>query len=173
MRLPADCRLTFREALMEAVSIAVRDGHGRALSAYVAGLDVIGYKSTRPVEISTGRYDWSLLSALQHMATGEAITQSTADDAIRRHGYARQLAAKTPLDRLGLEDRACLAPQQRFSAGTRMGIRRAGGRRMTCHRNPADRALGVCVERLCAALRECDHATRVADFTVRDRSVPA
>jgi hypothetical protein len=39
MRLPADCRLTVCDALMEAVSIAVRDGHGRALSAYVAALD--------------------------------------------------------------------------------------------------------------------------------------
>lgn len=127
MRLPADCRFTFRETLMEAVSIAVRDGHGRALSAYVAALDVIGYESTRPAEISTGRYDWSLLSALQHMTTGEAIAQRTADDAIRRHGYTRQLATKTPLDRLGLEGRDCLPPQQRFSADTRMGKRRAGG----------------------------------------------
>lgn len=60
---------------------------------------------------------------MSELATGEAIAQSTADDAMRRHGYARQLAAKTP----GLEGRDCLPSQQRFSARTRMGIRRARG----------------------------------------------
>jgi hypothetical protein len=86
---------------------------------------------------------------------------------------------------------------------------------MKCRRKRADRALEVCIERLCAAvclawhlggeaeyapgvgysgrvilldgveldaatvarltgtLREHDHATRVADLSVRDRSVPA
>jgi hypothetical protein len=128
MRLPADCLLTVRDALMEAISIAVRDGHGRALSAHLATLDVIGYMSTEAVEISTGRHGWSLLNALQQrMATGEAIAQSTADDAMRRHGYARQLAAETAVDMLGLEGRDCLPPQQRFSARPPMGIRRARG----------------------------------------------
>jgi hypothetical protein len=214
MRLAPDCRVTLRHALMEAVPIAVRNGHGRALSDHAAALDVIDYTSTRAVQISTGRYDWSLLSALRHMATGTAITQSTANDAIRHHRYARQLATKTPLDRLRPEDRNCLPSQQRFSARTRIAIRRAGGQRMTYHRNPADRARQVCVERLCAislawhlggeaeyvpglgysacmillhrvaldvamvarltgTLHERDHAIRVADFTVRDRSVPA
>jgi hypothetical protein len=91
-----------RDVLMEAVSIAVRDGHARALIAHPAALDVIGYMRTQAVGITTGRHDWSLLNVLQQrMATSEAIAQSTAGDAMRRHGHARQPAAEAALDRLG------------------------------------------------------------------------
>ena len=114
--LPADCVLPVRDALTEGVAIAVRDGHGQALSAYLAALDVVGYSSSRPVTISVEVHGWALLSALQQRAlAGREIVERALCEGERRHGYARQLAAETAIERLKLDLHPCMPPAQRYS----------------------------------------------------------
>jgi hypothetical protein len=124
--LSSESVLPVRDALMEGVTTAVRDGHGQALSAYLAALDQVGYSSTRPVTISVDLHGWALLNALIRRArSGREILEGALSEDERHAGYARQLQAETAVELLGLDGESCLPPAQRLSARPRsIGRRR-------------------------------------------------
>ena len=111
--LAAEDVLSVRDALMEAMAFASRDGDRDAWRACQRALAAVGYVGSRPVTLDLHLHGQTLLAALNRRA---GLHRETMDVALsepeRRQAHMRMLAAETAIARLRL-DKLSPEPQPR------------------------------------------------------------